>query len=125
MVVSRFHDALFKQISSTIAFSGDDLEPLVSVAMTTLSSKIIKSHKRKMAEIAVQAVVSVADLKTRDVNFDHIKLEGKAGGKMEDTELIHGIVIDKDFSHPQMPKVPRPHDPSSCRVVPTVVVCVV
>jgi chaperonin GroEL (HSP60 family) len=73
--------------------------------MTTLSSKIIKSHKRKMAEIAVQAVVSVADLNTRDVNFDHIKLEGKAGGKMEDTELIHGIVIDKDFSHPQMPKV--------------------
>ena len=112
--------------------------------MTTLSSKIIKSHKRKMAEIAVQvrllrdwrvlrccvpvrasvtgvcillpdllpvvafvaqAVVSVADLESRDVNFDHIKLEGKAGGKMEDTELIHGIVIDKDFSHPQMPKV--------------------
>ena len=73
--------------------------------MTTLSSKIIKSHKRKMAEIAVGAVVAVADLKTRDVNFDHIKLEGKAGGKMEDTELIRGIVIDKDFSHPQMPKV--------------------
>ncbi len=73
--------------------------------MTTLSSKIIKSHKRKMAEIAVQAVVSVADLVSKDVNFDHIKLEGKAGGKMEDTELIRGIVIDKDFSHPQMPKV--------------------
>lgn len=57
-----------------------------------------------MAEIAVQAVVSVADIATRDVNFDHIKLEGKSGGKMEDTELIRGIVIDKDFSHPQMPK---------------------
>ncbi len=75
--------------------------------MTTLSSKIIKSHKRKMAEIAVQAVVNVADLETRDVNFDHIKLEGKAGGKMEDTELIRGIVVDKEFSHPQMPKVRR------------------
>jgi len=93
-----------EKISATIAFSEEDLEPLISVAMTTLSSKIIKSHKRKMAEIAVQAVVSVADLVTRDVNFDHIKLEGKAGGKMEDTELIKGIVIDKDFSHPQMPK---------------------
>lgn len=79
--------------------------------MTTLSSKIIKSHKRKMAEIAVNAVVSVADLATRDVNFDHIKVEGKAGGKMEDTELIHGIVVDKDFSHPQMPKVRCVHSP--------------
>merc|ERR1712146_102419 len=31
-------------------------------------------------------------------------MEGKPGGSMEDTELINGIVIDKDISHPQMPK---------------------
>lgn len=34
-------------------------------AMTTLSSKIVNVHKRKMAEIAVQAVVSVADMANR------------------------------------------------------------
>lgn len=73
-------------------------------AMTTLSSKIINIHKRKMAEIAVQAVTSVADWERRDVNFDLIKVEGKAGGKMEDTELIRGLVLDKEWSHPQMPK---------------------
>merc|ERR1719321_1181533 len=33
-----------------------------------------------------------------------IKLEGKPGGRLEETELIKGIVIDKDISHPQMPK---------------------
>lgn len=26
------------------------------------------------------------------------------GGKLEDTQLVYGIVLDKDFSHPQMPK---------------------
>jgi T-complex protein 1 subunit epsilon len=31
-------------------------------------------------------------------------MEGKVGGSMEDTELISGILVDKDFSHPQMPK---------------------
>jgi len=31
-------------------------------------------------------------------------VEGKVGGKLEDTELIYGIVVDKDMSHPQMPK---------------------
>ena len=72
--------------------------------MTTLSSKIINVHKRKMAQIAVDAVLSVADLENKDVNFDMIKMEGKAGGRLEETELIHGIVIDKDMSHPQMPK---------------------
>merc|ERR1719421_1417213 len=40
----------------------------------------------------------------RDVNFDLIKMEGKPGGSMEDTELINGIVIDKEISHPQMAK---------------------
>ena len=72
--------------------------------MTTLSSKIINIHKRKMAQIAVDAVLSVADLDRHDVNFDMIKLEGKPGGRLEETELIKGIVIDKDMSHPQMPK---------------------
>ena len=60
--------------------------------------------KRSLAEIAVKAVMAVADLERRDVNLDLIKVEGKVGGKLEDTELIHGIVVDKDMSHPQMPK---------------------
>jgi T-complex protein 1 subunit epsilon len=101
--------------------------------MTTLSSKIINIYKRKMAQIAVDAVLSVADLDNNDVNFDMIKMEGnsapfpplplplslfslcpsfppslvllgKAGGRLEETELIKGIVIDKEFSHPQMVK---------------------
>lgn len=31
-------------------------------------------------------------------------MEGKLGGQLEETELINGIVVDKDMSHPQMPK---------------------
>jgi T-complex protein 1 subunit epsilon len=92
-------------IAQTVEFDPKtNVEPLVLTAMTTLSSKIINVHKRKMAEIAVNAVLSVADIERRDVNFDLIKVEGKAGGKMEDTELIRGIVLDKEWSHPQMPK---------------------
>ncbi|KAJ8600172.1 hypothetical protein CTAYLR_001940 [Chrysophaeum taylorii] len=80
-------------------------EFLTDTAMTTLSSKIVNMHKRKMAEIAVDAVLSVADVARHDVNFDMIKVEGKPGGSLDQTELIRGIVVDKDFSHPQMPKV--------------------
>merc|ERR1711990_641240 len=56
------------------------------------------------ANIAVDAVLGVADLDRRDVNFELIKVEGKVGGKLEDTRLVHGIVLDKDISHPQMDK---------------------
>lgn len=65
----------------------------------------INRCQRKMAEIAVEAVMSVADLDRRDVDFELIKVEGKVGGKLEDTMLVKGVVIDKDMSHPQMPKV--------------------
>merc|ERR1711968_115409 len=92
------------EIADRVNFTKEDITPLVDTAMTTLSSKIINVHKRKMAQIAVDAVLSVADLENKDVNFDMIKMEGKAGGRLEETELIRGIVIDKDFSHPQMPK---------------------
>jgi len=58
-----------------------------------------------MAEIAVRAVLAVMDPVNRDVNFELIKIEGKVGGRLEDTMLVHGVIVDKDFSHPQMPKV--------------------
>ena len=67
----------------------------------------INRHQRRMAEIAVQAVLSVADLERKDVDFELIKVDGKVGGKLEDTMLVKGVVVDKDMSHPQMPKVRR------------------
>ena len=49
--------------------------------------------------------MSVADMERKDVDFELIKMEGKVGGKLEETTLVKGVIIDKDFSHPQMPKV--------------------
>eukprot|EP01083_Nonionella_stella_P106664 308064_1 len=65
-----------KNIADVVPFSADNLDPLITTAMTTLSSKIINVDKRKMAEIAVNAVVGVADLDRKDVNFDMIRMEG-------------------------------------------------
>ena len=55
-----------------------------------------------MAEIAVNAILAVADMERKDVDFELIKVEGKVGGKLEDTVLVKGVVVD--FFHPQMPK---------------------
>lgn len=92
------------KIAETFAIDAKNTEPLVKLAMTTLGSKIINRCHRHMAEIAVNAIMSVADFDRRDVDFELIKVEGKVGGKLEDTMLVKGVVVDKDFSHPQMPK---------------------
>ncbi|CAM6128608.1 unnamed protein product [Calypogeia fissa] len=86
------------KIATKSEYDISNFEPLIQTCMTTLSSKIVGRCKRALVEIAVKAVLAVADLERRDVNLDSIKLEGKVGGRLEDTELVHGIVIDKDMS---------------------------
>tara|TARA_R110002050_G_scaffold114171_2_gene229505 strand:+ start:1262 stop:1675 length:414 start_codon:yes stop_codon:yes gene_type:complete len=93
-------------IAETVEFNLEkgDLEPLIRTAMTTLGSKIVNRAHRQLATICVNAVMAVADLERKDVNLDLIKLSGKVGGELGDTSLINGILLDKTFSHPQMPK---------------------
>ena len=60
---------------------------------------------RQLAEIAVDAILSVADFDRKDVDFELIKMQTKEGGELDDTVLVKGVIVDKDMSHPQMPKV--------------------
>lgn len=91
-------------IADSVNWTPQNLDPLLKTAETTLGSKIINRFQSQMAKIAVDAVLAVADLERKDVNFELIKVEGKVGGQLEDTMLVRGIVIDKTMSHPQMPK---------------------
>ncbi|EGD79935.1 chaperonin containing TCP1 [Salpingoeca rosetta] len=95
------------EISENFPVDPKNKEPLVETAMTTLGSKIVNRCHRQFAEMAVDAVLSVADFETKDVNFELIKLDGKVGAKLEDSRLVKGVIIEKGMSHPQMPKVVR------------------
>ena len=92
------------RIADTFPVDASNTEVLVKTAMTTLGSKIINRCHHQMATIAVNAVMSVADFERKDVDFELIKVESKVGGKLEDSMLVKGVLVDKDFSHPQMPK---------------------
>lgn len=76
----------------------------MEAAQIALSSKVVSSCKAKLAQIAVEAILHVADLERKEVNLDLIKIVGKTGKSLSDTELVEGILIDKEFSHPQMDK---------------------
>jgi len=91
-------------IADTFNIDPANTDNLVRTAKTTLGSKIINKCHDQMAKIAVDAVMAVADFETKDVNFELIKVESKVGGRMEDSMLVKGVIVDKDFSHPQMPK---------------------
>ncbi|EMG50560.1 CCT5 T-complex protein 1 subunit epsilon [Candida maltosa Xu316] len=85
----------------------DDRQDLLRAAKTSLGSKIVSKAHDHFANMAVDAVMEVADLDRKDVDFELIKMEKKVGGSIEDSSLIRGVLLDKDFSHPQMPKEVR------------------
>jgi T-complex protein 1 subunit epsilon len=95
--------AQLDKVSDEVPFSRDSQENLIKVAKTSLGSKIVTKAHDQFAQIAVDAVMSVADLERKDVDFELIKVDGKAGGSLEDSLLVKGVIVDKDFSHPQMP----------------------
>ncbi|KAI9672973.1 MAG: T-complex protein 1 subunit epsilon [Caeruleum heppii] len=95
------------RISDKINFTKEKTENLVEVAKTSLGSKIVSKAHDQFAQIAVDAVLSVADLTRKDVDFELIKVDGKVGGSLEDSLLVKGVIVDKDFSHPQMPSEVR------------------
>jgi thermosome len=79
---------------------------LKKAAVTSMGSKIVSEHKEYLAEIAVKAMIAVAE-KNEDgykVDVDDVKVEKKTGESLQDTALINGIVLDKEIVHSGMPK---------------------
>ena len=67
-------DLLKSEICSNIDIEANGHENLIKTAMTSLGSKIVSNCKRHLAEVTVKAVLAVADLERKDVNFDLIKV---------------------------------------------------
>ncbi|UKJ90269.2 T-complex protein 1 epsilon subunit [Theileria orientalis] len=93
-----------KEIAVEQDIHSDECKLLKQAAFTSLGSKVVSSCQEHLSEVAVKAVLAVADRERKDVNLDLIKIESKPGGRLEQTELIQGIVLNKDLSHSQMKK---------------------
>jgi len=84
----------------------EENEMLNQIALTSMSGKSVERSSPFLAEIVVNAIKEVAQKENGKVviDTDNIKREKKHGGSAEETELIRGIVIDKEVVHPGMPK---------------------
>src|SRR5947207_4147225 len=83
-----------------------DLDTLKKVAMTAMSSKSASGHKELLADVSVKAVTTVAEQRADGTHFvddDNIQIVKKQGGSIADTELVDGIIVDKERVHPGMP----------------------
>ena len=83
----------------------DDDAVLIDCAMTAMGSKGVFGSREELSRIAVKAVQKIAETRGDAVicDVDQIKVEKRHGGSIADTELIEGIVLDKERGHPRMP----------------------
>jgi len=89
-----------------ISISKDDDKTLKQIALTAMSSKGSELRGEKLAEICVKAVgqiVEESDGKL-EADIDNIKVEKKNGGSSADSQLIQGLILDKEVVHPGMPR---------------------
>ncbi len=92
-------DELAEKINPT------DTETLKKIAMTAMISKQVSASREALADIAVKAVRAIAE--ERDgrtfVDEDNLQIIKKHGGSLADTELVDGIIVDKERVHQGMP----------------------
>ena len=83
----------------------DDKATLIRIAETSMGTKAVSPHKAALAEIAYGAVKAVAQPREKGwyVDEDDIQVVKKPGGDSKDTELVQGIVLDKERVHTGMP----------------------
>ena len=98
------------KVLDTIAVpvTADDVEMLTKVAMTAMTGKSVGGQRDFLADLSVQAIKAIAEKNSEGkwtVDVDNIKVEKKTGGSIADTEIIKGIVLDKERVHPRMAKV--------------------
>ena len=94
---------ILDDISKPVKFT--DKELLRKMAGTSLSSKSASSSKDLLSDISVDAIKAVAEKRDNNYNvdFDNVQVVKKQGGDIDNTQLIYGIIVDKEKVHPGMP----------------------
>ena len=103
----RLAAAKSMEVLNKIAMPIEDVnDSLLNIAKTSMTGKAAGDMKDELAQIVVKAVRSIAEVRDgkTTADIDNIKVEKKQGGSIKDTELIEGIIVDKERVHEGMPK---------------------
>jgi len=101
---------IYSELSQKI--KPDDKDSLIKVATTSMQSKLISEDSGTLSKIVVDAILRIAIKKddVYSVDLENLKVEKKSGGSIQDTQIITGIVLDKEIVHSGMPtKIEKAH----------------
>lgn len=84
----------------------EDRATLRKVALTSMASKAVGAAKEVLADISIDAVKQIAEMRGDKwiADIDNIQIIKKEGKSLFDTQLVKGVIIDKEVVHTGMPK---------------------
>jgi len=84
----------------------EDNHLLQNIAITAMTGKGAQSNRQRLAQLIVKAAKSVIDEDDGKIkiDLDDIKVERIVGESIDMSELVEGIVLDKERVHASMPK---------------------
>jgi thermosome len=110
VICTGFRLAATKAISElnkmAIPIKPGDKKTLKNIAMTSMASKGASGEKQLLADVVVDAVTSIAERigEKTIVDMDNVQIQKKHGGSIHDTQIIKGIILDKERVHEGMPR---------------------
>ena len=110
ILVAGYRKAAQKAIEvitkNAVTIDIDDHKMMMKVALTAMGSKTVGGAKEHFAEIAIEAVKQIAQKQDDHViaDIDNIQLVKKTGKSLNETQLVRGIIVDKEIVNPGMPK---------------------
>lgn len=99
----RIAEMKAQEIVKKIALEITSQEELAKVAQTAMTGKGAEHLREHFANLLVEAVDIVAE--GTNIDLEDIKIEKQKGGSLEDTELIKGIVLDREKTSSEMPRI--------------------
>jgi len=110
VIISGYRKAAVKALEAlekrSMKVDLSDLETMMKLSNTSMRSKIVSSERDHLSKIAIEAVAQIVEKRDGDViaDVDNIQIVKKEGKSLGETQLIRGIVIDKEAVHNAMPK---------------------
>lgn len=97
--------SILNQIAEKVSIKDKDI--LIKIALTAMTGKGAESAKAHLSKLIVDAVLEISEDIQGNIIIDknYIKIEKKTGGSTEDSEIIQGVVLDKEKVHPGMPLI--------------------
>jgi len=85
----------------------NDKNILNQIAMTAMTGKGAEHAKEHLSKMVVDAILQVMEKQNGNfaIETENIKVEKKVGGSVENSEMIEGVVLDKERVHPAMPQL--------------------